>query len=89
MPSNEFKLQSLILHRDYINREAIVGEVTFEGAAGAIKLNVDAELSQAVLKLVAENMALATKRLADNMTASIFDQAAVPQLPVYDPNDVL
>jgi hypothetical protein len=58
------------------------GEVKFAGEHGTVNVKLDHALSAEVLKLCAESMTRATKELADNLTAEVFEQAGMALLDI-------
>jgi hypothetical protein len=80
-------LRSLrIQKKDYYSRSlsdsgalSYEGKVEFSGESGDVSINLNAELSQKVLAVVAEAMTETTRDLARNLTADIL--SGVPALP--------
>lgn len=59
---------------DYTTKQearSLRGKITFKGNAGAVELNLDEELSQRLLAVVAEEVAAAGREVAHNLTAEI------------------
>ena len=68
------------------NKDTYDGVICFTSEQGSVSVKLDNELSNQVLKLCAESMTRVTKELADNLTASIFEQAGVPQIESKEPS---
>lgn len=69
------KLKSLYFQRTY--DDILQGSITFSDKTGEISMVLDEEMSTKVLSICAEQMVESSKKLAAEMTASIFTQ---PQL---------
>lgn len=53
------------------------GSVEFEGRYGSVSCNLNGDTSRAVLAVVADSLVESSKDLADNLTAEIFNGAAL------------
>ena len=51
------------------------GEIKYENHNGKISIMIDAETSQRILSLCAEGMVRESKRIANELTAAILEQA--------------
>ncbi len=51
------------------------GTITIKGQHGTIQVILDNKLSSEVLKLCADSLTRATKELAQNLTAAVFENA--------------
>ena len=60
------------------------GNLKFKGAHGEVEIPLDNALSREVLKLCAESLARATKDIAQNLTASVFENAGLPAIENKD-----
>lgn len=58
------------------NAGAYEGQIKYRGEHGTIQIQLDAQLSHEVLKLVAESLTRATKELANDLTAAVFEQTS-------------
>ena len=56
------------------------GRIKFKGQHGEVEIQLDNKLSNEVLRLCAESLTRATKDLAQNLTAAVFEQAGLSQL---------
>jgi hypothetical protein len=79
-------LRSLSIRlRDYYSRNvtdngalSYEGKLEFTGSSGEVAINLNAELSQRVLAVVADAMTATTRELANNLTADVL--SGVPAL---------
>ena len=56
------------------------GRIKYRGEYGTTEIYLDAKLSEEVLKLCAESLVRATKELAQNLTAAVFESAGIAAL---------
>lgn len=68
------RLETMTLSRNW-ETKGLEGSLRFAGTHGNVEVKLDEKLSGDILKLIAESMARATKELANNITAQVFEQA--------------
>lgn len=73
------ELERIIIERNstYAPRpNEFSGKLKFCGSYGDVEIALDAKLSQEVLALVAVSLTRATKEIAEQLTASVFENAS-------------
>ena len=76
------KLEELHIHGNhrYSSNTGYSGSIKFSGGRGTVELKLDDTLSRRILAICADEMVIASKRVARELTAEIIEQATVPAI---------
>ena len=76
------KLESITVRYSspYAGTPGYIGEVTFDGPLGKVQIHTGDTLSRRILNVCASELIAAAQQVAGEMTASIIEQAAPPEI---------
>ncbi len=79
MDTDAPKFKNLSIYRQY--NGALEARAEFEGPLGSVKLVLDEQTADEMLRVCADAIVRASRNVAENLTASVIEHASVPAIP--------